>query len=277
MEELEVGDLVRVRPGEQIPIDGLVAEGASAVDDTLVTGEPVPVDKLPGSEVIGGSVNQAGSITVRVTRVGADTFLRTVARHVAEARALKPGILRLVDRVLLFYVPAVFAASAVGLIAWSLGSWLFAGEPDWARASFAALSVLIMGYPCALGMSTPLAIIRASGEAAERGILMRSGEAFHVFRGVSTVVFDKTGTLPTGKPELVETIPLAGDSERLLAAVASAEALSEHPLAAAIVAAAREHRLPLATATAFVSEPGRGVKATVDGEQWVIGTSRFLF
>lgn len=277
VEELEVGDLVRVRPGERIPIDGVVTEGASAVDESLVTGEPVPADKLPGSEVIGGSVNQAGSITVRVTRVGADTFLRTVARHVAEARALKPGILRLVDRVLLFYVPAVFAASGVGLIAWSLGSSLVAGEPHWARASFAALSVLIMGYPCALGMSTPLAIIRASGEAAERGILMRSGEAFHVFRGVRTVVFDKTGTLTTGKPELVEAIPLGLDSERLLAAVASAEALSEHPLAAAIVAAARKQRLPLAATTAFVSEPGRGVKATVDGEQWVVGTSRFLF
>ncbi|MBI2760682.1 MAG: cation-translocating P-type ATPase, partial [Chloroflexi bacterium] len=237
--QVVVGDLVRVRPGERIPVDGVVVEGASAVDESLVTGESIPEDKLPGSEVIGGSLNQAGSLVVRVTRIGADSFLRTVARYVAEARALKPGILRLVDQVLLVYVPAVFAAAAAGALIWSLGAWPDAGEPDWHRASFAALSVLIMGYPCALGMSTPLAILRASGEAAERGILMRSGEAFHVFRSVRTIVFDKTGTLTEGKPQLVDCLTTDEDADELLSLVASAETLSEHPLARAIVAEAQ--------------------------------------
>lgn len=276
LEQLGVGDLVRVRPGERIPIDGVIVEGASAVDESLVTGEPLPVDKLPGSEVIGGSLNQMGSVLVRVTRIGADSFLRTVARHVSEARAMKPGIMRLVDRVLLYYVPLVFAAAAAGFLIWTLGATLMTGAPGWQRASFAALSVLIMGYPCALGMSTPLAIIRASGEAAERGILMRSGEAFQVFRHVQTIVFDKTGTLTEGKPELVDVLALGAANEDLLRLAASAEALSEHPLAGAIVAAAREQSLTLSTPSAFEVRPGRGIIATVDGRQIIVGTPRFL-
>jgi Cu+-exporting ATPase len=275
-EDLRVGDLIRVRPGERIPIDGVVTEGASAVDESLVTGEPMPVDKLPGSEVIGGSLAQAGSLVVRVSRVGADTFLRTVARHVSEARALKPGILRLVDQVLLVYVPAVFAAGAAGFLIWSAGSWFIAGEPDWLRASFAALSVLIMGYPCALGMSTPFAIIRAGGEAAERGILMRSGEAFHVFRSVRTIVFDKTGTLTEGRPRLVACHAPAGGADDVLALAAGAEQPSEHPLAGAVVAAARERGLSLRPPTDFETRPGRGVVATVDGKRLVVGTGRLL-
>lgn len=276
VEELMIGDLLRVRPGERIPIDGVAVEGASAVDESLVTGEPLPVDKLPGGEVIGGSLNQTGSLVVRVTRIGKDTFLRTVARHVAEARAMKPGILRLVDQVLLVYVPAVFALSAAGFLMWTLGSWVVVGELDFLRASFAALSVLIMGYPCALGMATPLAIIRASGEAAERGILMRSGEAFHVFRNVQTFVFDKTGTLTEGRPWLVAWRVLTGDATNLLRLAASAEALSEHPLAQAVVTAAHEQELRLSTPQNFVAHPGRGISATVDGQQILVGTARFL-
>ncbi|MBN9492133.1 cadmium-translocating P-type ATPase, partial [bacterium] len=279
VEELSVGDLVRVRPGERIPIDGVIEEGFSAVDESLVTGEPIPVDKLPGNEVIGGSVNQAGSFVLRVSRVGAQTFLRTVARHVAEARALKPGILRLVDRVLLFYVPVVFAASAVGFLTWTAGSWAVTGEADWVRASFAALSALIMGYPCALGMSTPLAIIRASGEAAERGILMRSGEAFHIFRSVRTIVFDKTGTLTEGKPRLVTTLTVPGvAADDILVLAASAETLSEHPLARAVVAEAthRYGHMPLQTPTEFEARAGHGVVATVGNRRVVIGTQRLF-
>ncbi|MGD9889913.1 MAG: heavy metal translocating P-type ATPase [Dehalococcoidia bacterium] len=274
--ELAVGDRVRVRPGERIPVDGVVIDGASAVDESVVTGEPIPVDKLPGGEVIGGSLNQAGSLVIRVSRVGFDIFLRTVARHVAEARALKPGILRLVDQVLLVYVPAVFAASAAGLLIWTVGEWAVTGEVDVLRASFAALSVLIMGYPCALGISTPLAIIRASGEAAERGILMRSGEAFHVFRSVRTIVFDKTGTLTEGKPQLVECLTPAEDADELLQRAASAEALSEHPLAQAIVAEARARGLTLDTPAHFEARPGRGVTATVREHRVLVGTQRFL-
>lgn len=276
LEQLAVGDLVRVRPGERIPIDGVVVDGASAVDESLVTGEPLPVDKLPGSEVIGGSLNQMGSVLIRVSRVGADSFLRTVARHVAEARAMKPGILRLVDRVLLFYVPLVFAAAAAGFLLWTVGGWALDGAPDWRRASFAALSVLIMGYPCALGMSTPLAIIRASGEAAERGILMRSGEAFHVFRSVQTIVFDKTGTLTAGKPDVVEVLAPGGDPRELLRLAASAETLSEHPLAHAIVTAARNRGLSLQEPTQFAGRAGRGIVATLDGHRVMVGTQRFL-
>ncbi|ACZ40386.1 heavy metal translocating P-type ATPase [Sphaerobacter thermophilus] len=274
--QLAVGDRVRVRPGERIPADGVVLDGASAVDESLVTGEPIPVDKLPGSEVIGGSLNQAGSLIIRVSRVGAESFLQTVARQVAEARALKPGILRLVDQVLVVYVPAVFAASAAGLLIWTVGAWLLAGAPDLLRGGFAALSVLIMGYPCALGMSTPLAIIRASGEAAERGILMRSGEAFHVFRSVRTIVFDKTGTLTEGKPQLVACLSPLAATDRLLHLAASAETLSEHPLARAIVAEAHARGLTLETPTEFAAWPGRGVAATVAGHRLLVGTERFL-
>jgi len=276
LERLVVGDLVRVRPGERIPVDGVTMEGASAVDESLVTGEPLPKDKLPGDPVIGGSLNQTGSLVVRVTAVGKDTFLRHVARYVAEARAMKPGILRLVDQVLLIYVPVVFAASAAGLLLWSAGSWLWAGQPDGLRASFAALSVLIMGYPCALGMATPLAIVRASGEAAERGILMRSGEAFQVFKNVNTIVFDKTGTLTEGKPALVNCLAPVGDTTEVLRLAASAELLSEHPLARTVVTAAQAQALPLVTPTHFEARPGRGVVATVEGHQVLVGTPRFL-
>ncbi len=276
VEALAVGDLVRVRPGERIPVDGVVVEGASAVDESLLTGEPIPADKLPGSKVTGGSVNQSGSLLIRVSRVGPDTFLRRVARHVAEARALKPGILRLVDRVLLVYVPAVFAASATGLLIWTAGAWAATGAPDWRRAGFAALSALIMGYPCALGMATPLAIIRAGGEAAVRGILMRSGEAFHVFRNVDVIVFDKTGTLTEGRPALAACLAVDGDADALLRLAAGAEARSEHPLARAVVAEADRRGLARAAATDFTAYPGRGVIAVVDGHGVLVGSARFL-
>ncbi len=276
LDRLTVGDLVHVRPGERIPVDGVTVEGASAVDESLVTGEPIPQDKLVGDTIIGGSLNQTGSLVVRVTAVGKDTFLRTVARQVAEARAMKPGILRLVDQVLLIYVPAVFAASAAGLLLWTVGPWIWAGQPDLLRAKFAALSVLIMGYPCALGMATPLAIVRASGEAAERGILMRSGEAFHVFKNVTTIVFDKTGTLTVGKPTVVDCLVPAGERQEVLRLAASAESLSEHPLAQAIVNASRKQGMTLAKPTRFDARPGRGIVATVEGHQVVVGTPRFL-
>jgi heavy metal translocating P-type ATPase len=276
LEELHVGDRVRVRPGGRIPIDGVVVEGASAVDASLVTGESLPRDTLPGDEVIGGSLNQTGSVVVEVTRVGAQSFLRTVARQVAEARAMKPGILRLVDRVLLVYVPAVFAASAAGFLLWTVGPWIWAGQPDMLHAGFATLSVLVMGYPCALGMATPLAIIRASGEAAERGILMRSGEAFQVFKDVTVIVLDKTGTLTQGKPAVVRCLALGHQNHDLLRLAASAETLSEHPLARAIVQEAQTRGLELAKPEAFKAYPGRGVIAAVEGHQVMVGTPRLL-
>ncbi|MGH3088929.1 MAG: heavy metal translocating P-type ATPase, partial [Rubrobacteraceae bacterium] len=277
LEELMVDDLVRVRPGERVPVDGVVEEGTSAVDESLVTGESVPRDKLEGDEVIGGSLNQAGAFVMRVTRVGEDTFLRSVARQVAEARALKPGILRLVDRVLLFFVPAVFAASALGFLLWTAGGWLWAGDPDFLRAGFAALGVLVMGYPCALGMATPLAIIRGSGEAAERGFLMRSGEAFHVFKGVKKVVLDKTGTITHGEPSVAEVVALDGYEEaEALSLAAAAEGPSEHPLARAVVEAAAERSLEVPNVRDFEATPGKGVRAEVEGRSLAVGSPRFV-
>jgi Cu+-exporting ATPase len=277
LEELMVDDVVRVRPGERIPVDGVVVDGASAVDETLVTGESIPQDKLEGDEVIGGSLNQAGAFVMRVTRVGEDTFLRNVARQVAEARALKPGILRLVDRVLLFFVPAVFSAAALGFLLWTLGEWIWAGEPDFLRAGFAALGVLVMGYPCALGMATPLAIIRGSGEAAERGFLMRSGEAFHAFKDVKKIVLDKTGTITEGELAVVEVVALNGfDEDEALRLAAAAERASEHPLARAVVDAAEERNLTVPTARDFRAAPGMGVKAGVEGRCVAVGSPRFV-
>ena len=184
--DLKAGDQVRVRPGERIPADGRIIQGASAIDQQWVTGEPLPVDRRVGDPVIGGSVNLTGSLVMTVERVGEDAFLRRVAHQVAEARVMKPGILRLVDRILNVYVPLVFALAVIGGLMWAGEGWFMTGHPLWLRMGFAVLGVLVMGYPCALGMATPLAIVRASGLAAEHGIVMRSGEAFQVFRNVDT-------------------------------------------------------------------------------------------
>jgi heavy metal translocating P-type ATPase len=276
LEDVRAGDRVRVRPGESIPVDGEVLEGRSAVDESLVTGEPVPVEKGAGDEVIGGSVNQLGTLVVRATRVGEESFLSRVARQVEEARALKPGVLVLVDRILKVYVPAVLAFSAAAFLAWTLGAWAIAGEPMAIRAVFASLAVLVMGYPCALGMATPLAMIRGGGMAAERGILMRAGEAFQVLKDVRTVVFDKTGTLTAGRPQVVEIAPLAGwTREEALRLAAAAEAASEHPLARAICAAAKEMGLAVPAAEAFEAAPGRGVLARAEGRAVVVGKPAF--
>ncbi len=276
VDQLRVGDVVRVRPGERVPADGVVVEGSAAADESLLTGEPMPVDKLVGDEVIGGSLNQAGSLVVKVTRVGPESFLRTVARYVAEARALKPGILRLVDRVLLWFVPGVFTAAMFGFLLWTVGVAVAGGRPDPLRATFAALSALVMGYPCALGMATPLAIVRAAGEAARHGVLMRSGEAFQLLRLVDTVVFDKTGTLTEGTPRLA-TIQANGlPTDELLRLAASAELPSEHPLARAIVEGARTRGIELPEPSEFAAHPGRGVEAEVAGHRVLVGTARWL-
>jgi cation transport ATPase len=200
IEEVTVGDLVRVRPGERVPVDGRVMSGRSGVDESLVTGEPIPVEKTEGATVIGGSINGLGTLLIRVTAVGAETFLQQVVRHVEDARALKPGILHLVDRILRVYAPAVLILSALSFIWWTIGAWWLTGQPDLERAVFAALSVLVMGYPCAVGIAAPLSIVRGAGEAADRGILMRTGEAFQAFRLVRHIVLDKTGTVTVGRP-----------------------------------------------------------------------------
>jgi heavy metal translocating P-type ATPase len=289
--EVQPGDKVRVRPGESIPVDGRVANGTSAVDESLVTGEPIPVEKSIGEQVIGGSINQTGSLLVEVTQVGEGSFLAQVARHIEQARAMKPGILALADRVLAVYVPGILAFAGLAIVIWTLGAWLVAGRPDPTRAVFAALAVLVMGYPCALGMATPLAMIRGGGEAARKGILMRSGEAFQVFKDVTRVVLDKTGTLTQGKPAVVAVIAdeqngwqVVGGGElsalasqrELLRLTASAESASEHPLARAIVESALGEHLDLADAKGFSAAPGKGVVAEVEGKLVRVGSLRWL-
>ncbi|MDQ3979210.1 MAG: cation-translocating P-type ATPase [Actinomycetota bacterium] len=270
-----VGDLVRIRPGERVPVDGEVVDGHSAVDQSLVTGEPVPVERATGDRVMGGSINGSGTLLVRVTAVGEESFLAQIVRHVEDARALKPGILHLVDRILRIYAPTVLLLSAGSFFAWTVGSWLFAGEADIERASFAALSVLVMGYPCAVGIAAPLSIVRGAGEAADEGIIMRTGEAFQAFRQVRTVVLDKTGTLTQGRPTTRE-IEAVGSQDELLALVAAAESSSEHPLAQAVLAAAVERGLDIPAVEDFDSVAGRGVVARIGGERMRVGRPSFL-
>ena len=276
LDEVRVGDLVRIRPGGAVPVDGVVVEGRSNVDEHLVTGESLPVGKAERDEVIGGSLNQTGALLVRVSRVGEETFLAQVAHHVEEARALKPGILVVVDRVLKVYVPAVLTAAALGVLIWTVGAWAVTGRADVTRAVFAALAALVMGYPCALGMATPLALIRGGGMAAERGILMRSAEAFQVLKDVDTVVLDKTGTITRGQPDVVEVVALSGSERDVMRLAAAVEAHSEHPLARAIVDHARELGIAVPPAADFAATPGGGVEANVDGAQVLVGSPRFL-
>ena len=276
VEEVERGERVRIRPGERVPVDGKVIEGHSAVNEALMTGEPLPVEKKSDDPVIGGSINGTGTLLIEVTAIGEESFLAQVIRHVEDARALKPGLLHLVDRVLRLYTPTVLIVAATALLGWLLGSFLVTGTADIERAVFAGLSVLVMGYPCAVGISAPLSIVRGAGEAAERGILMRTGEAFQGYRLVRTIVFDKTGTLTEGKPLVHEIVPLNATEEVLLAVAAAAEASSEHPLAQAIVNAAFRRGVAPVKVEAFEAIPGQGVTARIAGAPVLVGRPGFL-
>lgn len=270
------GDLVRVRPGERLPVDGEVVEGRSAVDQSLVTGEPMPVERQTGDTVIGGTINGNGTLLVRVTSVGAESFLQRVAREVEDARALKPGLLHLVDRVLRIYTPVVLTISILSFLGWAFVPQLLGFPPDLQRAAFAGLSALVMGYPCAVGISAPLSIVRGAGEAAEKGILMRTGEAFQGYRLVRQIAFDKTGTLTEGRPRVHEIEAVSGDTDALLALAAAAEAASEHPLAEAVVEAAFDADLTPPDAESFEATPGKGGTARIDGKDVLVGNPRFL-
>lgn len=273
--EVGVGDLVRIRPGERIPIDGEVVGGHSAVDESFVTGEPIPVEKTDGDRVIGGSINDTGTLLVRVTVVGEGTFLQQVIRHIEDARALKPGLLHLVDRILVVYTPTVLAVAALAFIGWTAGPWLLTDQPDLRRAVFAALGVLVMGYPCAVGIAAPLAIVRGAGAAADQGIIMRTGEAFQAFGSVRYMVLDKTGTLTEGRPSVRE-IEALGDPDELLTIAAGAEASSEHPLGQAVLDAALERGLDLPNVEHFESFTGRGIAAEIEGKRVLVGRPQFL-
>ncbi|MFB6235877.1 MAG: heavy metal translocating P-type ATPase [Halopenitus sp.] len=296
VDELTVGDRVRVKPGENVPIDGEIVAGESAVDESVATGESVPIDKGPGDEVIGGSVNQTGTLLVEVTATGEDAFLNQVAHQIEEARAMKPGIIKLADRVLKYFVPAVLSIAALAFLFWLVvpavvpGTFLGTG-PQVQTAAFAALAVLVLGYPCALGMATPLALIRGGGMAANRGILMRSGDAFQIFQDVDHVVLDKTGTITIGEPTVSEVVALGdgpgedsnGDGDEnadadsdVLRTAAAAEVFSEHPLAAAIREHAEDRGIDVPDPDEFESVTGKGVRATVEEREVLVGKPGWL-
>lgn len=276
VEDVELGQRIRVRPGEAVPLDGRIESGYSAIDLSLVTGEPVPAERGPGEEVVGGAINGTGALTIEVTATGSEGFLAQVVRHVEDARALKPGILHLVDRVLRFYTPTVLSVAALALLGWLAGSATLAAEVNVERAVFAALAVLVMGYPCAVGIAAPLAIVRGTGTAADRGIVMRTGEAFQTFRIVRTIVLDKTGTVTAGKPTVRAIEALDDDRDTLLRLAAAAESNSEHPLARAVVYAGEARGLTVPAAAEFESVTGSGVHATVGGRQVLVGRPDLL-
>jgi P-type Cu+ transporter len=276
LEQVAVADLVRIRPGERVPVDGEVESGESDVDESLVSGEPLPVEKHHGDRIVSGSLNGHGTLLVRVTAVGEESFLRQVIRSVEDARALKPGLLHLVDRVLRVYTPLVLLTASGATIFWLVAPLIAGGPPDVQRAMFAGLSVLVMGYPCAVGISAPLSIVRGAGEAAERGVLMRTGEAFQALRRVQQMVFDKTGTLTEGHPGLREIVSVIGTDEELLALAASVEASSEHPLARAVVEEAFRRGIALSEVEGFEAVAGKGVTARLGGRKVIVGSPDFV-
>ncbi len=277
IDDVVAGDQVRIRPGESIPVDGTVEDGVSAVNEAIVTGESMPVEKVPGDEVIGGSINQTGTLIVTVTRVGDEAFLSQVAKSIDEARSLRPGVLQVVDVVLRYFAPTVLIFATGGFLVWSIIPALVGDGPNWNRALLAGLASLVMGYPCALGMATPLATIRGGGEAAQRGILMRSGEAFQVMGNTAFIVFDKTGTITRGEPTVHTVLPAAGvDPDEVLRVAASAEMNSEHPLARAVEDEAGARKLELLDTTAFESHTGQGIEATLDGAIVLVGKPTWM-
>ena len=257
---VQVGDRLRVRPGEKIPVDGVVVEGHSAVDEAMVTGEPIPVEKRAGDKVIGGTVNGTGGLVMRAERVGAETLLARIVAMVAEAQRTRAPIQKLADQVSAWFVPTVIAIAVVTFVIWSLAG----PEPRMAHALVNAIAVLIIACPCALGLATPMSIMVATGRGASMGVLFRDAEAIERMREVETLVVDKTGTLTVGKPALVSVVPAEGfDANELLRLAASLERGSEHPLAAAIVAGARDRAVTLADTTGFESITGKGVHGKV--------------
>jgi P-type Cu+ transporter len=273
LEEVQVGDRLRVRPGDKIPVDGRVLEGRSTVDESMLTGEPLPAEKAAGGQVTGGTLNQSGSFIFRAERVGGATMLAQIVQMVAEAQRSRAPIQRLVDVVAGWFVPAVVAVALLAFVAWSI----FGPPPAMAYALVAAVSVLIIACPCALGLATPMSIMVGTGRGAQAGVLIKNAEALERFAAVDTLVVDKTGTLTEGKPKVTALVPAEGvDEADLLRLAASLELASEHPLAAAIVAAAKERGLQLTEATGFHSITGKGVRGAVDGREVGLGNQRLL-
>ncbi|GAA1050926.1 heavy metal translocating P-type ATPase [Arthrobacter russicus] len=273
IDEVAVGDVIVIRPGEKLPVDGQVIEGSSPVDESMITGEPIPAVKTVGDTVIGATVNQTGSFRYTATKVGANTMLAQIIKLVREAQGSKAPIQRLADKVSSYFVPAVMAIAIWTFAAW----WVFGPPPAGVFALVAAVAVLIIACPCALGLATPLSITVATGKAASNGILIRSAEALETAHKVNTVILDKTGTITNGTPALTDVLPAYGfDSDEVLALTAAAERDSEHPLAAAIVAGAKDRNLEIQRADGFESITGQGVRARVGGRTVLVGNARLL-
>ena len=269
------GDRLRVRPGERVAVDGIVEEGGSSVDESMLTGESLPVEKGPGASVVGGSVNRTGSFSFRATRVGADTVLARIIRLVEEAQGSKAPIQRLADRVAAVFVPIVLGIAALTFVAW----WLFGPEPAVFHALASAVGVLVIACPCAMGLATPTAIMVATGRGAELGVLIRSAEALEVLHRAEVVVLDKTGTLTEGRPVVTDAMPLSeapGTADELLALAAAAEQGSEHALGEAIVAAAKAQGLALPPVSSFQAIPGQGVDALAPDGRILLGNRRLM-
>jgi Cu+-exporting ATPase len=267
LDQVMKGDHLRVRPGEKIPVDGIVIEGSSSVDEAMVTGEPIPVEKMKGDRVIGATVNGTGSLVMQAERVGAETLLSQIVQMVAEAQRSRAPIQKLADVVSSYFVPAVILIAIITFVVWAT----VGPEPRMAYAIINAVAVLIIACPCALGLATPMSIMVATGKGAQAGVLFNNAEAIEVLRAIDTLVVDKTGTLTEGKPKLVTVVPLQGSEKDLLRLAASLERGSEHPLAAAIVSCAEERDVDVVKAEAFESITGKGVKGTVDGHRVALG------
>ena len=270
---VKVGDRLRVRPGEKIPVDGMVLDGASNVDESMITGEPVAVEKKKGRPVIGATINTTGSLIIRAEKIGADTVLSQIVHMVAEAQRSRAPIQKLADSVAAYFVPAVVVAAVIAFIVWAL----VGPEPRLAYALIVAVSVLIIACPCALGLATPMSIMVATGRGAAFGVLFKDAESIETLRQVDTLVVDKTGTLTEGKPRLTEVVVAQGWQENdVLRLAASLERASEHPLAAAIVEGAEDRGLDLAEAVDFNSHTGRGVSGRIEGQQVLLGNALLL-
>jgi Cu+-exporting ATPase len=273
IDEVHVGDRLRVRPGERVPVDGIVIEGNSSVDESMITGEPIPVEKTAGDEVTSGTLNSTGGFVIEAQRVGRDTLLAQIVRMVAEAQRSRAPIQRLADKAASWFVPAVVLVAIVTAIVWGAAG----PEPRLAHALVNAVAVLIIACPCALGLATPMSIMVATGRGAQLGVLVRKAEALEALERVDTIVVDKTGTLTEGKPRLVSVVTVGGMTEaEALALAAALERSSEHPLAAAILAGAKEREIVIPPASDFKSITGGGVSGTIGGKAVTLGNARFI-
>jgi Cu+-exporting ATPase len=272
LQTIAVGDRLRVKPGEKVPVDGIVIEGASRVDESMLTGEPMPVAKIGGDKVTGATVNGNGSLLIRAARVGADTLLARIVQMVSEAQRTRAPIQRLADIIAAYFVQIVVGVAVMTAVAW----WVFGPEPKFTYAFLNAIAVLIIACPCAVGLATPISMTVAMGQGARAGILFRSAEAIERMRDIDTVVVDKTGTLTLGRPAMTDFVAEGIAENEVLALVASVEQLSEHPIALAIFAGAKARGLTLPAAGAFDAVNGLGVEADVDGKRVLVGSRGFL-